>query len=301
MFKANKPNLDLQLLRIFQAAAQLGSLAAVAEQQHRTLGAVSLQIKRLEQHLGTRLLERGPRGVTLTSAGERLLQGSRDLLRQHDELLAGFTGKGLAGRIRLGVPEDYASELMTGILPLFLDRHPGVQLEVVTGTSGHLADQLERGRLSLSIVLDRPRPLPGGTLLWRTSPVWAAARDSTLHERDSLPLALHESECPYRQLALRALEAAGMNWHLVFTSTSIHAIEDAIGAGIAIGVIDRERLKPGMQELGKEAGLPGLERCNAKLHQADKVDSNAREAMAELSAVLTEQLTERGPWRHASG
>lgn len=100
-------------------------------------------------------------------------------------------------------------------------------------------------------------------------------------------------------IAQGALEAAGRNWHLVFTSTSIHAIEDAIGAGIAIGVIDRERLKPGMQELGEEAGLPTLERCDAKLHQADKVDANARDAMAALSAMLTEQLTERGPWRHA--
>jgi len=281
-----------------QAVAQLGSLAAAAEQQHRTLGAISLQIKRLEERLKTRLLERGSRGVTLTSSGEALLQSSRELLRQHDALLESFTGKGLGGRVRLGVPEDYASEIMTGILPMFLDRHPGVQLEVVTGTSGHLAHEIERGRLTLAVVLDRPHPLPGGISLWQTSPVWAVARMSALSNRDSLPLALHDTECPYRQLALEALEQAGMDWHVVFTSTSINAIEDAIAAGIAIGVLDRERLKPGMRELGPGEGLPPLEPGHARLHLAQKIDRNAKQAVDALTELLAEQLTERGPWRH---
>lgn len=299
MIKHSGPPLDLQLLRTFHVVAQLGSLAAAAEQQHRTLGAISLQIKRLEERLETRLLERGSRGVTLTSTGEALLQSSRELLRQHDTLLESFTGKGLGGRVRLGVPEDYASEIMTGILPLFLGRHPGVQLEVVTGTSGHLAREIERGRLTLSVVLDRPHPLPGGIPLWQTSPVWAAARISALPDRANLPLALHEYECPYRQLALEALEKAGMDWHVVFTSTSINAIEDAIAAGIAIGVIDRERLKPGMRELGPDDGLPALEFGHARLHRTHKIDPNAIEAVDALADLLVEQLTDRGPWRHA--
>ncbi|TGG91786.1 LysR family transcriptional regulator [Natronospirillum operosum] len=298
MIKHAAPALDLQLLRTFQSVAQLGSLAAAAEQQHRTLGAISLQIKRLEERLDTRLLERGPRGVRLTASGESLLQASRELLRQHDTLMDRFTGRGLAGRVRLGVPEDYASELMTGILPLFLERHPGVQLEVVTGTSGHLAREIEKGRLTLSVLLDRPHPLPGGVPLWETTPVWAAARISSLEDRESLPLALHETDCPYRQLAIEALEEADMNWHVVFTSTSINAIEDAVAAGLAIGVIDQERLKPTMRELTAEDGLPPLKPGQAGLHRAARIEPAARDAADALANLLTEQLTDRGPWRH---
>ncbi|MCH8552808.1 MAG: LysR family transcriptional regulator [Natronospirillum sp.] len=299
MIKHTAPALDLQLLRTFQSVAQLGSLAAAAEQQHRTLGAISLQIKRLEERLSTRLLERGPRGVKLTASGESLLQASRELLRQHDTLMDRFIGRGLAGRVRLGVPEDYASDLMTGILPLFLERHPGVQLEVVTGTSGHLAREIEKGRLTLSVLLDRPHPLPGGVPLWQTTPVWAAARISSLEDRESLPLALHETDCPYRQLAIEALEEADMNWHVVFTSTSINAIEDAVAAGLAIGVIDQERLKPTMRELTEEDGLPPLKPGQARLHRAARIEPAARDAADALANLLTEQLTDRGPWRHA--
>ena len=62
--------LDLELLRSFHAIAQLGSLAAAASQRHKTVSAVSMQVKRLEDALGSRLLERGPRGMTLTPTGE---------------------------------------------------------------------------------------------------------------------------------------------------------------------------------------------------------------------------------------
>ncbi len=297
MIKVKGADLDMALLRSFQLVVQLGSLAAAAEQQHKTLGAVSLQMKRLEERLETRLLERGRRGVTLTPSGESLLQASRELLRQHDALVDRFTGRGLEGRLQLGVPEDYASELMTGVLPLFLDRHPAVRLEVVTGASGDLARRIERDRLAMAIILDRPRNLPGGTPLWQTTPVWAAARINALGERSSLPLALHETHCPYRQLALETLTRAGVSWHVVFTSTSIHAIEDAVAAGLAVSVLDRERLTPGMRELGEADDLPPLQPCRASLHRAARVESSAGPAADALAALLTEQLTDRGPWR----
>lgn len=296
MAEVSSAALDLELLRSFQAAAQLGSLAAAAEQRHRTLGAISMQIKRLESTLGSRLLERGPRGVTLTSTGEALLHESRELLRQHDGILARFTGRGLAGKVRLGLPEDYARELLRGVLPEFINRHPDVLLEAVTATSGELARQIQSSKLALAVILDRPNPLPGGRALWRTNPVWAAPRGARLHDYTSLPLALHDDDCPYRQLAIEALEEVGRPWHAVFTSTSIHAVENAIEAGLAISVIDRERLTPAMVELGPEDDLPALPGCQASLHQARRIDASSRQAVEALAELLEERLFERGPW-----
>lgn len=297
MSEASAAALDLELLRSFHAAARLGSLAAAAEERHRTLGAISMQIKRLEQALGTRLLERGPRGVTPTATGEALLQESRELLRLHDAMLSRFTGRRLAGKIKLGLPEDYARELLTGVLPEFMAHHPDVLLEAVTATSGELARQLTRSQLSLAVVLDRPHRLPDGEPLWQTSPVWAGPRSGDLTQRPSVPLALHEVDCPYRELATQSLEAAGTAWHAVFTSTSIHAVETAVEAGLAISVIDRERLTPAMRELGIEEGLPPLRPCEARLHMAQHIEAASRPEVEALAALLRERLQARGPWR----
>lgn len=296
MNEVSNQAIDLELLRSFQVAAQLGSLAAAAEQRHRTLSAISMQIKRLETMLNSRLLERGPKGVTPTATGESLLRESRELLRMHDALLARFTGRGLGGKVRLGLPEDYAAELLTGILPDYIASHPDVLLEVVTGTSGELARQITRSQLALAVVLDRPHDLKGGQDLWQTTPVWVGPRVGQLTNRSSVPLALHEVECPYRALAIETLDSAGMPWHAVFTSTSIHAVENAVGSGLAVGVIDRERVTPGMRELGEGDGLPPLRPCMARLHIARQLPAPSRPAVEALAELLHERLFERGPW-----
>mgnify|MGYP001627746704 CR=1 FL=1 len=289
--------LDLELLRSFHAIAQLGSLAAAASQRHKTVSAVSMQVKRLEDALGSRLLERGSRGMTLTPTGEALLHESRELLNLHDAMVARFTGRGLGGKVRLGLPEDYARELLTGVLPDFIAHHPNVLLEAVTATSGELARKIKRSELALAVLLDRPHSLTGGEPLWQTTPVWVGPRIGRLTDRDSLPLALHEVDCPYRELATETLEKAGKPWHAVFTSTSIHAVENAVEAGLAIGVIDRERVTSSMRELGDEDGLPPLPTCQAQLHFAKRIDANSRLAVEALAVLLRERLVGRGPWR----
>ncbi|MFY0992808.1 LysR family transcriptional regulator, partial [Halomonas sp. C05BenzN] len=297
MAEVSTAALDLELLRSFQAAARLGSLAAAAQQRHRTVSAISMQIKRLEEVLGSRLLERGSRGVTPTAIGEALLQESRELLRLHDGMLSRFTGRGLGGKVRLGLPEDYARELLGNVLPEFMACHPDVLLEVVTATSGELARQLSRSRLTLAVILDRPHSLPGGETLWRTTPVWAGPRRGELDTRPCLPLALHEVDCPYRALAIESLEGIGKPWHAVFTSTSIHAIEKAVEMGLAISVLDRERLTPAMRELDVGHGLPALQRCEARLHFARHIEASSRPAVEALASLLRDRLAQRGPWR----
>ncbi|WP_346796812.1 LysR family transcriptional regulator [Halomonas sp. Bachu 37] len=298
MSEPTAPTLDLELLRSFQAAAQHGSLAAAARERHRTLSAISMQIKRLEDALDTQLLERGSRGVTPTAVGEALLQESRELLRIHDGMLSRFSGRALVGKVRLGLPEDYAREMLGNVLTDFMAYHPDVLLEVVTATSGELARQMSRSQLALSVMLDRPHALPDGEKLWETTPVWAGPKVGEITARAYLPLALHEVDCPYRALAMDALQAMGKPWHAVFTSTSIHAIEKAVEMGLAISVLDRERLTPAMRELGEAEGLPPLKPCVAKLFFARHIEPGSRAAVEALATLLREHLSVRGPWRN---
>ncbi|WP_227370503.1 LysR family transcriptional regulator [Halomonas sp. M20] len=296
MSEASLGTLDLESLRSFMVVTQLGTLAAAAEQRHRTISAISMQIKRLEERLNTQLLIRGARGVSPTPAGEALLREARELLRQHDNLLARFTGRGLSGKVRFGLPEDYARELVGQVLPEFLGSHPNVLLEAVTATSGELSRQLERGELTLAILLDRQNRLKGGEPMWTTAPVWAAPREMRLDEGQPLALALHPVNCPYRATGVEALEALGRAWYAVFTSTSIHALETAVEAGLAISILDRQRLTPAMRVLDENDGLPPLIGGEAKLYFGRNIAKDSRPAVEALAALLRERFHQRAPW-----
>jgi hypothetical protein len=69
--------------------------------------------------------------------------------------------------------------------------------------------------------------------------------------------------------------------------------------GLAISVLDRERLTSAMRELRAAEGLPALDRCEARLHFARYVEAESRPAVGALAAMLRERLRERGPWRGA--
>ncbi|RUU53982.1 LysR family transcriptional regulator, partial [Mesorhizobium sp. M2C.T.Ca.TU.002.02.1.1] len=94
-------DLDMTLIRTFVTTADKASMTAAANALHLTQGAVSQQVKRLEEVLGQSLFERDRRGLRLTRSGERLLEKARRLLRLNDEILAEIRGGAVAGRVRV--------------------------------------------------------------------------------------------------------------------------------------------------------------------------------------------------------
>ncbi|WP_170150073.1 LysR family transcriptional regulator [Kushneria sinocarnis] len=275
--------LDIDLLRTFHLACALGTLRAVAERRHFTLGAVSQQIKRLEQQLDRQLLQRSRTGVTLTAAGEQLRAQSATLLSEHDQLMDRLLDQPTAGLVRLGLPEVYTPRLLNDILPALAVSHPRLQLQVQTANSGELQRSIEQGALDLAVLVTSQPDGAGMTRLWQTRPVWAGSASAALITADPLPLALHPIDCPYRALGLDALQALGRRWHTVFASASVAAIESAVTSGIAISVLDRARLTPQMRELGTVSGLPALPECHACLMRAPATsgsDTSATEVVA---------------------
>ncbi|MCS4504235.1 LysR substrate-binding domain-containing protein [Arhodomonas aquaeolei] len=260
--------LDIDLLRTFHLACALGTLRAVAERRHFTLGAVSQQIKRLEHQLGRTLLVRSRSGVSLTAEGARLRAQSATLLDEHDTLIHRLIDRPAAGVVRLGLPEEYVPALLGSVLPDLARSHPDLHLHVRTDTSGTLRHLVDTGTLDLALVVVPEAQAPSRHRLWRTRPVWAMAAGEREAIPALVPLALHPAECPYRAIALTALEAAGRDWETVFSSASVTAVESAVAAGLAISVLDRARVEnghSGMREAGPGEGLPALPACFACL------------------------------------
>ncbi|WP_240913890.1 LysR family transcriptional regulator [Sphingomonas sp. HDW15A] len=118
-------NLDLDLLRAFVLVADVGGFTRAGERLGRTQSAVSLQIKRLEELVGRPLFLRGPRLLELTRDGQKLLPHARAMLRLNDAAISDIAEPEIAGLVRLGVPEDFATVHLPAVLAEFADAHPG--------------------------------------------------------------------------------------------------------------------------------------------------------------------------------
>ena len=138
--------LDADLLRAFVLIAEGRSFTEAAEMLGRTQSAVSMQIKRLEETLGQKVLSRGKGGdVVLTPHGEFLLAHARQILSLNDEVVQTFRAPALAGTVRLGTPDDYAFGYLPPILKRFADTHPAVQVHVLSAPSNELIARLKDG------------------------------------------------------------------------------------------------------------------------------------------------------------
>ncbi|WP_428422120.1 LysR family transcriptional regulator [Methylibium sp.] len=249
---------DLQLdwLRAFVTVVDAGSLTAAAPQLHRSQSALSMQLKKLEEAVGRPVLTRGPRHLELTVTGTELLGHARRLLELHAEALAALHGRAISGRVSLGVPDDYAAAYLTPVLRSFAIRHAGVEITLVCEQSTALIPKVQRGELDLAVVTrDRPQR---GTLLFHEALVWVGAAQHEAWRRDPLPIAVYEPGSRARRAALAALTAQRRGHRIVYNSSSLAGHLAAVESGIAVAVLTRCSVPPGLQVLHGQHGLPAL-------------------------------------------
>src|SRR4249920_3343202 len=146
--------LDTDQLRSFAAIVDTGSFTRAAERVHKTQSAVSMQIRRLEEQLGRPLFVKHGRGVRLTDDGEKLIEYARQMLQIEAAAFASVSRRGLAGRIRLGIPDDYAENFLPDILTRFIRRHPLVEMSVVCDSSQLLAERVGAREIDMAVVTD---------------------------------------------------------------------------------------------------------------------------------------------------
>lgn len=249
--------LDLQLLRTFAAIAETGTLGRAGGRVGRTQAAISLQVKRLEEIVGHRLLDRGARGVSLTPHGTRLLAHARRILQYHDEALAELSGKGLVGTIRFGCPDDYAVVFLPHLLRGFAREHPGVLVEVHCAHTPRLLELLQRHALDLALT-SFAESERGKAIIRKEPLVWVGAVGSRLARHDPLPLALTDPDTLDHRAARRSLEAAGRAYRLAYASASLTGLMAVVRSGQAIAVTTRTAVPEDLRVLPPESGLPPL-------------------------------------------
>jgi DNA-binding transcriptional LysR family regulator len=280
---------DLDVLRSFVAGVELGSFAKAAERLGRSTSAVSAQLKKLEEQVGTPVLRKSGRGMVLTETGETMLAYARRLLELNDEAAAAMQGVELEGWVRLGLQEDFGETLLPEVLGRFARSHPKVRIEARIARNVELLDRLTSGRLDLALAWDTGSVSPHAERLGDAPLLWIGGKDVDapwLRERDEpLPLVMLDAPCLMRTAATTALDRAGMPWRIAFTSASLAGTWAAVAAGLGVSLRTPFGLPPSVRALAPhETSLPGLGTLGLCLHRADAEPPPAVELLAHIIA-----------------
>jgi DNA-binding transcriptional LysR family regulator len=275
-------NIDIGVLRSFLLIAEGRSFAQASALVGRSPSAVTLQIQRLEQNLGTQLLRRSNREVGLTLAGERLLGFARRLVQTNDEAVLAFRAGGEAKPLRFGATQDLADAILPDVLRRFSLERPEVELTLRVDRSTNLIEAVKTGEIDAAIAVRRDDPL-NRVLLAEMPMVWIGQDGMNLPSDRPVPLVLFDAPCSFRSAAIDALAAAGRPYRMALTSPSLTGLRSAAAVGLGITVRTGLLLGPGLADVGAGLGLPVLPEAALSLYVNPESDpSPAREDFIAL-------------------
>ncbi|BCG71533.1 LysR family transcriptional regulator [Mesorhizobium sp. 113-1-2] len=258
-------NLDTALMRTFVTVADKSSMTAAANALHLTQGAVSQQVKRLEEVLACSLFERDRRGLRLTRSGERLFDKAKRLLSLNDEIWAEMAGSAVAGQVRLGVPYDLVGTLLAPVLKAYAETYPQVEISLICASSPELAAALAAGTIDLAVIEERVGPTSGECLAVDRL-VWVGARGGTARAKRPLPVSIVADTCAFRPVVLSALNEHGLEWRTVFENGNIDATTATVRSDLAVTTWLASTVPADLDILPFDVGLPPLPNFAINLH-----------------------------------
>lgn len=281
---------DLQIdwLKCFLAVVDKGSLSGAAPDLNRSQSAVSMQLKKLEEGLQCELIKRSSRQLQLTPQGELLLGYARRMISLHNEIHIAFHNTELSGRIRLGVPDDYASTYLTPVLKKFAVLHHKVEIELHCEQSTSLIPRVESGDLDLALV--SKEHLRQGTLLFYEPLVWVGSPQFETWKTNPLQIAVYEDTSLAKRSAIQSLALQGKTYRVVYNSSSLAGQIAAVESGLAVAVFTRCSVPSHLKILGSEYGLGPLKPMQVSVYRSKT--SLESKAVSYLHDLLISTLRE---------
>ncbi len=235
--------MELRQLRYFVRVAELGSMGRAAADLGVVTSTLSQQISRLESELSTRLLKRGPQGVTPTDAGLAFWRQAQLALRHADEAARAARQGRLAGTVSVGLAPTTAAVLAAPFLAAMRERYPQIHLHLVESLSGHLNDLLRSRQLDLAILfvaelanglgtiplLDERLFLIGAAGL----PGMPAGRQVELAALGKLPLLMPSASHGLRAIVDAAFARAGCQPRVIADIDGLTILMEQVRAGVA--------------------------------------------------------------------
>jgi len=245
--------MDLHQLRCFVAAAEELHFGKAAQRLDMLPSALGRFIKLLEEDLGTRLMTRTTRSVTLTDDGAVLLKEARNLLAQADALAAKFRTRGRkqATTLRVGAIDSAAAGLLPMLLHDFRERRPDVTVKLVEDKTIRLQPRLLSGRLDLAFLRPPENPdkrLEFLFLLHETAVVavsdrhpLASKKSVTIADLAEEPLIVPErrSRPHSHDLTMKLFAEAGLQARIVQLANEKQTIVNLVAAELGVAIVPR--------------------------------------------------------------
>lgn len=282
--------LDAEAVRNFIMVADLQSFTRAADAMGSTQAAVSVKLKRLEERVGRKLIERTPRRVRLSADGALFIDSARAFLIAHDNAVAGLSCG--TRRFALGIAGHVAGPEVTTLLARLNQHDPALTIEVQVDNSVQLLDAFDRGKLDAAIVR-REDDRRDGEVLGPEHFGWFATPDFDHRRGEPIRLATLSRACGVRDVATRTLDDAGIPWVEVFVGGGSSLVTAGVAAGLATSVFPSRLAPPGTVEISRKFGLPQVPSSEIVLHST-LTDRRSREALRTLACAFREHRAQAG-------
>ena len=295
--------ITLEQLRTLVSIVEVGGFQGASYQMHRTQSAVTQSLKKLEEILGCRLLERKQGHVAgLTPEGERFSSAAREILARVSDAQAYVQKPELSGRISLGVPDDFRIADLHQAISRCLELNSKLRIQVTSALSAELSKLIRRGDLDMAILKEAEsdelagpeynRKLLADELLRADPLLWVYNRQVAFNDLTELPLVAFPDGCAYRRAALATLEKRAKPSFFAYTSASYENIRNAVSAGLGIGILPACATTPDHFILTASEGFPKLPnvRLMLRYRSRGRVLSQLAEVLRRLVMVNTAAL-----------
>ena len=309
--------MELRQLRYFVRIVELGSMSRAALDLDMVQSALSQQISRLESELSTRLLQRTPRGVIPTEAGQAFFHQAQLTLRHAQQAIHAAQQARLSGAVSMGLSPTIANVLGLPLMRAMRERYPEVRLHMVSALSGHLTSLLNARQLDLAILFDTQSarrwsvmPLLEEQLFLiqsRQQPVAPQIQHEvpiSLVQLQQVPLILPSGSHGLRSSIMASFTSAGFQSQMAMEIDSLSLLMEAVAAGMgatvqpwsAVGMYRDAAERFQWSQIADDSVRRKAALCSLS-------DDELSPAALAARVVLTDcarQLVHSGVWRGAS-
>jgi DNA-binding transcriptional LysR family regulator len=256
----NLHRLDLFSLSLFSLVARTGSISKGAELALLAVGAASKRITDLEAAVGTVLLERHSRGVTLTVAGQALQRHAQRILSDVDQLAADLSdyASGMVGVVRLWANTSAVTQFLPLDISAFVDANPGIRIELEEANSSEVVMAVIDGRADFGIFADRTPAFGLHLMNYREDRlVLVVPRGHALSRRRSVRFeeaVEYDFVCLPRGTSLAKrleaeTEALGRRLKMRIQVRSFDAMCQMVAAGMGVAILPGESIGPHLRSM----------------------------------------------------
>ena len=281
-------NIPTELLRTFVTIKDLGGFTSAGELLGRSQPAISLQIKRLEEILDTKVFLRGP-SLTLTADGENVYSYAKEILALNDSLMKKLRGENVTGKVRLGIPSDLELAFLPKALKSFSKIYPNISVEVDCEISKTILQRYQQNFYDIILIMEPVnKEEKRDSRDYRIERLeWVMAPDYLVSEDDEVSLVSYPQGCVYRNITENLLATKNIAYKTTYTSTNLLGLLSAVEAGLGLTVMARSTVPGRVKSVSKILSVPELDPvCIGLYYKEHEISAAAQRVVDFLRAGI---------------